>query len=212
MKIAVKSLGLDDLGPFDPNSGSLNSYRCRPKHAVARLVLGRVRHRNRVRKSGAGQWVGAAYSATMGVALATMVANLSAHKRGWDDRWEEFSRVAGETLLAKPARAARRCRHGGVQCHHGSTACPRALNTTTIASCGHSDATKNAIEIPMQVALTRLTMTITEEMAATGNPNSITDAGVGGMTIRTGVKGAILNARVSLQDLEDATYECGGGC
>ncbi len=69
------------------------------------------------------------------------------------------------------------------------------------------DATRHAIEIPMHVArLSMSAMEVASEMAAIGNPNSITDAGVGAMAIRTGVKGAILNARVNLADLEDVDF------
>jgi glutamate formiminotransferase/formiminotetrahydrofolate cyclodeaminase len=138
-----------------------------------------------------------------------MVANLSAHKRGWDDRWEEFSRVAERgialqnqlELLVDADTAA----FNAIMEAYGM---PKG--TATQQQARHAaiqDATKNAIEIPMRVArLAADAMTIAEEMAAIGNPNSITDVGVGAMTIRTGVKGAILNARVNLQDLEDATF------
>ena len=210
VKIAVKSLGLDDLGPFDPNKRVIEFMIAADRNTpLLDLSLGAFATETASESPAPGGGSVAAYSATMGVALATMVANLSAHKRGWDDRWEEFSRVAERgialqnqlELLVDADTAA----FNAIMEAYGM---PKG--TATQQQARHAaiqDATKNAIEIPMRVArLAADAMTIAEEMAATGNPNSITDAGVGAMTIRTGVKGAILNARVNLQDLEDATF------
>jgi glutamate formiminotransferase/formiminotetrahydrofolate cyclodeaminase len=145
----------------------------------------------------------------MGVALATMVANLSANKRGWDERWEEFSRVAERGIALQNQLAllvdADTAAFNAIMEAYGM---PKATDDQQqVRHEAIQAATKNAIEIPMRVArLASDAMTVAEEMADTGNPNSITDAGVGAMAIRNGVKGAILNARVNLQDLEDAAY------
>ena len=210
VKIAVKSLGLDDLGPFDPNKRVIEFMIAADRNTpLLDLSLGAFATETASESPAPGGGSVAAYSATMGVALATMVANLSAHKRGWDDRWEEFSRVAerGITLqnqlelLVDADTAAFNAIMEAYGMPKGTEAQQQARHAAI------QGATKNAIEIPMRVArLAADAMTIAEEMAATGNPNSITDAGVGAMTIRTGVKGAILNARVNLQDLEDAMF------
>ena len=210
VKIAVKSLGLDDLGPFDPNKRVIEFMIAADRNTpLLDLSLGAFATETASESPAPGGGSVAAYSATMGVALATMVANLSAHKRGWDDRWEEFSRVAERgialqnqlELLVDADTAAFNAIMEAYGMPKGTEAQQQARHAAI------QDATKNAIEIPMRVArLAADAMTIAEEMAATGNPNSITDAGVGAMAIRTGVKGAILNARVNLQDLEDATY------
>ena len=210
VKIAVKSLGLDDLGPFDPNKRVIEFMIAADRNTpLLDLSLGAFAAETASESPAPGGGSVAAYSATMGVALATMVANLSAHKRGWDDRWEEFSRVAERgialqnqlELLVDADTAAFNAIMEAYGMPKGTEAQQQARHAAI------QGATKNAIEIPMRVAqLAADAMTIAEEMAATGNPNSITDAGVGAMAIRTGVKGAILNARVNLQDLEDATY------
>ncbi len=210
VKIAVKSLGLDDLGPFDPNKRVIEFMIAADRNTpLLDLSLGAFATETASESPAPGGGSVAAYSATMGVALATMVANLSAHKRGWDERWEEFSRVAARgialqnqlELLVDADTAAFNAIMEAYGMPKGTEAQQQARHAAI------QDATKNAIEIPMRVArLAAEAMTIAEEMAATGNPNSITDAGVGAMAIRTGVKGAILNARVNLQDLEDEAY------
>lgn len=210
VKIAVKSLGLDDLGPFDPNKRVIEFMIAADRNTpLLDLSLGAFATETASESPAPGGGSVAAYSATMGVALATMVANLSAHKRGWDDRWEEFSRVAERgialqnqlELLVDADTAAFNSIMEAYGMPKGTEAQQQARHDAI------QDATKNAIEIPMRVArLAAESMAIAEEMAAIGNPNSITDAGVGAMAIRTGVKGAILNARVNLQDLEDTTY------
>ena len=210
VKIAVKSLGLDDLGPFDPNKRVIEFMIAADRNTpLLDLSLGAFATETASESPAPGGGSVAAYSATMGVALATMVANLSAHKRGWDDRWEAFSRVAERgialqnqlELLVDADTAAFNSIMEAYGMPKGSEAQQQARHAAI------QNATKNAIEIPMRVArLAADAMAVAEEMAAIGNPNSITDAGVGAMAIRTGVKGAILNARVNLQDLEDATY------
>jgi glutamate formiminotransferase/formiminotetrahydrofolate cyclodeaminase len=210
VKIAVKSLGLDDLAPFDANKRVIEFMIAeKGLTPLLDLSLGDFAKETASESPAPGGGSVAAYSATMGVALATMVANLSAHKRGWDDRWEEFSAIAERgmglqhqlALLVDADTAAFNAIMEAYGMPKASDAQQHARHAAIQA------ATKNAIEIPMQVArLAADAMSVAEEMAQTGNPNSITDAGVGAMAIRTGVKGAILNARVNLQDLDDATY------
>lgn len=210
VKIAVKSLGLDDLAPFDANKRVIEFMIAADSQTpLLDLSLGDFAKETASESPAPGGGSVAAYSATMGVALATMVANLSAHKRGWDERWEEFSAVAERgiglqnqlALLVDADTAA----FNAIMEAYGM---PKATDAQQEARhAAIQVATKNAIEIPMRVArLAAEAMDIAEEMAQSGNPNSITDAGVGAMAIRTGVKGAILNARVNLQDLEDAAY------
>ena len=152
----------------------------------------------------------AAYASTMGVALATMVANLSAHKRGWDERWAAFSKVAERGVQLQVQLAALvdadTAAFNQIMEAYGL---PKATkDQKKVRYQAIQDATRHAIEIPMQVArLSMQAMEVASEMASIGNPNSITDAGVGAMAIRTGVKGAILNARVNLADLEDVDFE-----
>ncbi|MGB5478795.1 MAG: cyclodeaminase/cyclohydrolase family protein, partial [Thermoanaerobaculia bacterium] len=148
----------------------------------------------------------AAAVGALGSALGTMVANLSAHKRGWDERWEEFSdwaeqgkalceellglvdedTAAFEGILAalrlpKSSEAERSERHRALQ-----------------------QATKRAIEVPLQVMQASLkSMKVLEAMAHEGNPASVSDAGVGALCARAAARGAYLNMRINSGDLED---------
>ena len=210
VKIAVKSLGLDDLAPFDPNKRVIE-FMIAGAGQTPLLDMRLSEFANEIASESPAPGGGsvAAYAATMGVSLATMVANLSAHKRGWDDRWEVFSEVAvrgmelqRQLMLLVDADTAA---FNGIMEAYGlpkSTDDQKAIRAAAIQA-----ATKHAIEVPMRVArLANEAMEVAREMADSGNPNSITDAGVGAMAIRTGVKGAILNAQVNLQDLKDEDY------
>ena len=155
---------------------------------------------------------GGSVSACMGafgVALGTMVANLSAHKKGWDDRWEEFSDWAEKgkqyqdrllALIDEDTQA-----FNGIMTAFGlpkNTDEEKAKRTEAIQS-----ATKNAMEIPFQVMQTSYqSMEVILAMVKTGNPNSVTDAGVGALAARSAVLGAALNVRVNAGGLNDKNY------
>ncbi len=210
VKIAVKSLGLDDLAPFDANKRVIEYVIADSGQTpLLDLTLGAFAEETASESPAPGGGSVAAYSATMGVALATMVANLSSHKRGWDNRWEEFSIVAENGIKLQQQLAllvdADTAAFNAIMEAYGMPKATDAQKADRHAAI--QAATKNAIEIPMQVArLASESMDIARQMAMKGNPNSITDAGVGAMAIRTGVKGAILNARVNLQDLKDEKF------
>ena len=210
VKIAVKSLGLDDLAPFDPSKRVIEYVIADAnKSPLLDMTLLAFAEETASESPAPGGGSVAAYASTMGVALATMVANLSAHKRGWDERWAAFSKVAerGVQLQAQLAALvdADTAAFNQIMEAYGM---PKATdNQQKVRHQAIQDATRHAIEIPMQVArLSMQAMEVASEMASIGNPNSITDAGVGAMAIRTGVKGAILNARVNLADLEDVDF------
>ena len=210
VKIAVKSLGLDDLAPFDPSKRVIEYVIADANNSpLLDMTLLAFAEETASESPAPGGGSVAAYASTMGVALATMVANLSAHKRGWDERWAAFSKVAerGVQLQAQLAALvdADTAAFNQIMEAYGL---PKATdNQQKVRHQAIQDATRHAIEIPLQVArLSMQAMEVASEMAAIGNPNSITDAGVGAMAIRTGVKGAILNARVNLADLEDVDF------
>jgi glutamate formiminotransferase/formiminotetrahydrofolate cyclodeaminase len=210
VKIAIKSLGLDDLAPFDPSKRVIEYVIADANNSpLLDMTLIAFAEETASESPAPGGGSVAAYASTMGVALATMVANLSAHKRGWDERWAAFSKVAERGVQLQVQLAALvdadTAAFNQIMEAYGL---PKA--TTDQKKVRHQaiqDATRHAIEIPMQVArLSMQAMEVASEMASIGNPNSITDAGVGAMAIRTGVKGAILNARVNLADLEDVDF------
>ena len=210
VKIAVKSLGLDDLAPFDPSKRVIEYVITDAnKSPLLDMTLLAFAEETASESPAPGGGSVAAYASTMGVALATMVANLSAHKRGWDERWAAFSKVAErgvqlQAQLAALVDADTAAFNQSMEAY----GLPKATdNQQKVRHQAIQDATRHAIEIPLQVArLSMQAMEVASEMASIGNPNSITDAGVGAMAIRTGVKGAILNARVNLADLEDVDF------
>ena len=210
IKIAIKSLGLDDLAPFNPDEriieyliGGLGSFPLLEKN------LREFSDETASESPAPGGGSIAAYSGALGTALSTMVANLSANKRGWDDRWEEFSNWAdkGQNFHTRLLELvdADTAAFNGIMDAYGlpkSTEDQKVTRDHAIQA-----ATKHAIEIPMQVAeIAHDALEVAEAMADFGNPNSITDAGVGAMCLRTAVLGAILNARVNTSDLNDKAY------
>lgn len=210
IKIAVKSLGLDDLAPFKPEEriieyliGGAGSFPLLAKN------LREFSDETASESPAPGGGSIAAYSGALGTALSTMVANLSANKRGWDDRWEEFSDWAdiGQTYHSQLLALvdADTAAFNGIMDAYGL---PKSSEDQKLArSNAIQAATKHAIEIPMQVAeIAHNALEVAEAMAQLGNPNSITDAGVGAMCIRTAVLGAILNARVNTADLNDTEF------
>ena len=149
-----------------------------------------------------------AYVGALGSALACMVANLSAHKPGWDDRCEEFSEWA---------ERAQKINEQLLRLVDEDTNAFNAIMEAYKMSKGNADeiakrseaiqtATKNAIEVPLQVMKTALqSFDVIKAMAETGNPNSVTDAGVGALCSRAAVRGAFLNVKVNAGSLKDRT-------
>lgn len=210
VKIAVKSLGLDDLAPFQPEERVIE-YRI-AQTGQKRLVqqsLQAFAEETASESPAPGGGSVAAYIGALGVSLGTMVANLSAHKRGWDDRWEAFSDVAvrGMSLQRKLLGLvdADTAAFDAVMAAFGLPKDDdeaRAARSEAIES-----ATRHATEVPMSVAQVCLeAMEVAREMADWGNPNSITDAVVGAMALRTGVLGAVLNARINARELKDQAF------
>jgi glutamate formiminotransferase/formiminotetrahydrofolate cyclodeaminase len=151
----------------------------------------------------------AAYVGSLGAALATMVANLSSHKKGWDDRWEEFSNWAekGEHYkneLIKLVDADTRA-FNGIMSAFGlpkSSDEEKAARTKAI-----QDATKFAIEIPFKVMQSAYaSMEVIKAMAEIGNPNSVSDAGVGALCARSAVMGAFMNVRINAAGYDDKDF------
>jgi len=210
VKIAVKSLGLDDLAPFDPAKRVIEYIIAEEGSApLVNMTLTQFADTTASEAPAPGGGSIAAYAGALGAALATMVANLSAHKRGWDDRWEEFSAHAEQGVefqnqLLRLVDADTQA-FDAIMNAYGM---PKATEAQQAArSQAIQAATRNAIEIPMQVAqLAHDALDLAADMAKDGNPNSVTDAGVGAMCLRTAVLGAVLNARINCGDLKDADY------
>ncbi len=210
IKIAVKSLGLDDLAPFDPNE-KIIEYKLRSEagNKLVDMDLAAFADETASESPAPGGGSISAYVGALGISLATMVANLSSHKRGWDDRWEEFSNWAekGQTIKNKLIHLVDEDTNAfnkimdAYGLPKGSDA-EKAARKQAI-----QDSTKYAIEIPFQVMETVYeSFEVIEGMVASGNPNSITDAGVGALCARSAIMGAFMNVKINTGDLTDKDY------
>jgi len=211
IKIAVKSMSLDDLRPFDPKEKVIE-YLMEDeasKAASERLVRLSVKDFARETASESPAPGGGSVSAAMGAfgaALATMVANLSAHKRGWDERWKEFSDVAEKgwkimdeltSLVDEDTAAFNRIMD--VFAMPKSTPEEKAARAAAM-----EDATLYAATVPlktMEASLKALPLAL--EMARKGNPASASDAGVAALAALAAIRGAELNVRINAAGLAD---------
>jgi glutamate formiminotransferase / formiminotetrahydrofolate cyclodeaminase len=207
IRIAVKSLGLEELAPFKPEERIIE-YRLRPPGAdpLAALSLGAFIDETASESPAPGGGSVAAAVGAFGAALGAMVANLSAHKRGWDDRWEEFSTWAekGQALKAELVRLLDEDTRAFNRVM-SALALPRGTpEEQVVRKAALERSNLEAIEIPLQVMRTAIgAYDLLEAMAAKGNPASVSDAGVGGLCLRAAVRGAWLNVRINLPGLSD---------
>lgn len=210
IRIAILSMGLDDLGPFVPEERIIE-YLLRSPSADRLVKMSLLDFADETASESPAPGGGsiAAYTAALGAALATMVANLSAHKKGWDNRWKEFSDWAekGQTFkdeLIRLVDADTRAFDSimiAFSLPKGNES-EKALRQQAI-----QEATRTAIEVPfrvMEVAFASLE--VTKAMALAGNPNSVSDAGVGALCARAGVLGAFMNVRINAAGYEDKGY------
>ncbi len=207
IKIAVKSMGLDELGPFDPGE-KIIEYAIADtsqKKLIDLSVEGFVEETASESVAPGGGSVAATLGA-LGAALATMVANLSSHKKGWDERWEEFSDWAekGKASHRKLLELidADTAAFNAILAAFGL---PNGSDTEkTTRKAAIQAATLQAIEVPFRIMEVSLeSMTVIKAMAETGNPNSASDAGVGALCARSAVMGAYLNVKINSSDLDD---------
>ncbi len=208
VKIAVKSMSLDDLKPFNPSEKVIEYLIDNKKAGLAQMTLeGFTRETASESAAPGGGSVSAAMGA-FGAALATMVANLSAHKRGWDARWKEFSDVAEKgqaildellDLIDEDTAAFNRI----MDCF----SLPKGTEEEKAARAkAIEEATLNAANVPlrtMEAALKALPLAL--EMARNGNPASASDAGVAALAAVAGIRGARLNVRINAAGLTDKT-------
>ncbi|SDB93276.1 glutamate formimidoyltransferase [Williamwhitmania taraxaci] len=210
IKIAVKSMGLDELYAFDPKK-KIIEYILEDGGKKKLIDMNLVAFANETASESPAPGGGsiAAYMGAMGAGLGTMVANLSSHKAGWDERWEEFSVWADkgkyymDTLLHyvdEDTNAFNKIMDAFSL--PKKTDQEKASRKTAIQA-----ATRYAIEVPYKVMeLCYESMEVMKAMAEFGNPNSVTDAGVGALAARSGVFGAFLNVKINSASLDDKAY------
>lgn len=207
--IAVKSMGLDELGPFNPQERIIEYQLEAEQKRLVDMNLVAFANETASESPAPGGGSISAYVATLGVSLGTMVANLSASKKGWEDSWEEFSDWAEKGqqfkkqllhLVDEDTRAFNMILEAFKL--PKSTEEEKAIRKEAVQA-----ATKFAIEIPFQVMeVTLQSMQVMKAMVEKGNPNSITDAGVGALCARTAVLGAHMNVRINASGFSDKAY------
>lgn len=210
IRIAIKTMGLDELTPFDPQKKIIEYLLAADqKTPLLNMTLPAFANETASESPAPGGGSISAYVGALGVSLGTMVANLSSHKKGWDDRWEEFSNYADQGQEIKDFLLAMvdedtnafNAIMSAFQLPKGTDE-EKAIRQQTV-----QDATKYAVEVPLKVMSTALkSMNMIKAMAEIGNPNSVTDAGVGALCARTAVYGAYLNVKINLGGLKDKEY------
>jgi glutamate formiminotransferase/formiminotetrahydrofolate cyclodeaminase len=210
IKIAIKSMGLDELSEFDPKKKIIEYVMADATAApLANMTIAGFADETASESPAPGGGSISAYLGALGVSLATMVANLSSHKRGWDDRWEEFSVWAekGQALKDKLITAVDEDTEAFNRIM-AAFGLPKGTDEEAAArKKGIEDATKYAIDVPFSVMETVLeSMEVIKAMADIGNPNSASDAGVGALCARSAVMGAYLNVRINAGGLEDKAF------
>ncbi|MBA3647841.1 MAG: glutamate formimidoyltransferase [Chitinophagales bacterium] len=209
--IAIKSLGLDDLAPFDPQK-KIIEYLLRndQQNKLVKMSLREFVNETASESPAPGGGSIAAYIGALGISLATMVANLSSHKKGWDDRWKEFSDLAekGQKIKDELLRLVDEDTNAFNRIMESFSMPKNSEEEKKLRSAAIQTATQNAIEVPLTVMrLTLNSMDIIEAMALTGNQNSISDAGVGALCARSAALGAYLNVCINAGSLKDETLK-----
>lgn len=209
INIAVKSLGLDDLFDFNPKERIIEYLIEEPKEKLSSLSLTDFANETSSESPAPGGGSISAYCGTLAASLTTMVANLSSHKRGWDDRWEFFSDWAKKgldvqneliDLVDKDTDAFNQI----IESIRLPKVTEEEIKKRNEAI---SKATKNAILVPLSIMEKAYDcMKITKEMALHGNPNSISDAGVASLCAIAAIKGGLLNVKINCKDFDDLKF------
>ena len=211
IKIAAKSLGLSDLKPFNPREKVIEFLMedeavMAEKERLIRMTLNGFARETASESAAPGGGSVSAYMGALAAALGAMVANLSAHKRGWDDRWKEFSdqAVKGQDIMERLLKLV----------DEDTAAFAKIMNVFSMPKGTEEEkaaraeamekATLYATQVPLRTMQTALeAMPLALEMARKGNPASASDAGVGAIAALAAVKGAQLNVRINAAGLKD---------
>ena len=209
IQIAVKTLGLDELQPFNQDERIIEYALKNENHFLANMTLIDFANKTSSESPAPGGGSISAYTGALGAALSTMVANLSANKRGWDDKWEFYSKWGEKSLnfqnilvnlVDEDTKAFNKIM--------SAVSLPKDTSEEKLnRSAALESATKNAIEVPFKIMETSFAcLESIKCMTELGNPNSISDAGVAALCIRTAVMGAFLNVKINCKDLKDKKF------
>ncbi len=209
IKIAVKSLGLDDLKPFNPQEKIIEYLLDDDDKKLIDFKLDAFADETAGESMAPGGGSIAAYVGTLGVSLGTMVANLSAHKAGWDDKWEFYSKWAekGQAYKNRLLYLVDEDTNAFNKIIEGFRMPKNSNEEKEARKLAIEEATKYATDIPFQVMKTAYnSMEVMQAMVKDGLPSSLSDAGVGILCARTAVLGAYFNVRINAKDIKDRKF------
>jgi glutamate formiminotransferase/formiminotetrahydrofolate cyclodeaminase len=209
IQIAVKTLGLNELHPFRQDERIIEYALKNENHSLANMTLIDFANKTSSESPAPGGGSISAYTGALGAALSTMVANLSANKRGWDDKWEFYSKWGEQSLefqniLVNLVDEDTKAFNGIMS----AVSLPMVtIEQKLNRSAALESATKYAIEVPFKIMETSFAcLESIKCMTELGNPNSISDAGVAAICIRTAVMGAYLNVKINCKELNDKDF------
>ena len=206
IKIAQKTMGLDEIQPFKPKEKIIEYVIDNNNNPLCKMTLSSFLQETASESPAPGGGSISAYIGSLGAALTTMVANLSSHKRGWDEQWEEFSKMAQtgqehinilEELVDEDTRAFN-------DIMNAFRLKSQTEKEKKIKEIAIQEATVNAINIPLKIMSNSLElMNLIEKLVIHGNPNSVSDVGVAALCARSAVLGGYLNVLINAKDLTD---------
>lgn len=210
INVAVKSMGLSELKPFNPEEKIIEYVlRDRQQKKLADLTLSEFVWKTSSDSPAPGGGSVSAAMGAMGAALGSMVANLSAHKRGWDEKWEEFASWAekGAALQNRLLELVDEDTDAFNGIMKAFEMPKKSEEEKSARSLAIENATKHASMIPLTVMREAFkSFELLEKMVAAGNPNSVTDAAVGVLATRACIRGAYLNVRINVSSLKDRPF------
>jgi glutamate formiminotransferase len=210
IKIAIKSMGLNDIHTFIPEEKIIEFVMAeKGNRKLVDMNLREFMDETASESPAPGGGSISAYLGALGVALGTMVANLSSHKKGWDDRWKEFSgwAVRGKEIQNRLLELVDKDTEAFNRIMEAYALPKKTEEEKQLRKNAVQQATKTAIMVPLAIMETAFSgFTLLREMVEKGSPSSVTDAGVGALALRSCIKGAFLNVKVNAAGLDDKVF------
>ena len=213
IKIAIKSMGLDDLKPFNPREKVIeylmeDADEAGATRKLVNMTCAAFALETASESPAPGGGSISAYMGALGAALGTMVANLSSHKPGWDADWEKFSTWAekGQKIMALMLHLVDEDTNSFNRIMDAFGLPKGSDDEKAARTAAIQEATLYATRVPLETMKTAFSaFDLVEAMASEGNPNSVSDAGVGALAIWSAVHGAWLNVKINEAGLKDRT-------
>jgi glutamate formiminotransferase/formiminotetrahydrofolate cyclodeaminase len=213
IRIAIRSMGLNDIHIFKPEEKVIELVMAdKNEHKLTDMNLKAFMEETASDSPAPGGGSVSAYMGVLGVALGTMVANLSSQKRGWEDRWKEFSDWAekGKAIQNNLLQMVDEDTRAFNRIIEAFSLPKKSEEEKKLRDMAIQEATKNATLVPLKVMETAFSgFGLITEMIEKGNPNSISDAGVGALALWSCIKGAFLNVKINASGLNDKVFVTG---